>query len=142
MADLLFEHDTCSRCGGTGHYSYNQMTGTRCFKCNGKGQTLTKRGDAAQTFLNGLRTKLYKDVQVGDTVYVNGIGGFSAGSWLVITSVKEEGEHIMLQGEGHGLGGYLNSTLRIKETPEQHTANIAAALAYQERLTKAGKERK
>lgn len=26
---------TCSRCGGTGHYSYNQMYGTTCFKCNG-----------------------------------------------------------------------------------------------------------
>lgn len=25
----------CSRCGGTGHYSFNQMDGTRCFKCRG-----------------------------------------------------------------------------------------------------------
>ncbi|GHV06463.1 hypothetical protein FACS1894217_05190 [Clostridia bacterium] len=27
---------TCSRCGGSGHYSYNQIDGTRCFKCGGK----------------------------------------------------------------------------------------------------------
>ncbi len=26
---------TCPRCGGTGHYSYNQIDGTRCFKCSG-----------------------------------------------------------------------------------------------------------
>lgn len=26
----------CNRCGGSGHYSYNQMTGTICFGCNGK----------------------------------------------------------------------------------------------------------
>lgn len=25
----------CPRCGATGHYSYNPMDGTRCFKCNG-----------------------------------------------------------------------------------------------------------
>lgn len=25
----------CSRCCGTGHYSYNQLSGTRCFKCGG-----------------------------------------------------------------------------------------------------------
>jgi hypothetical protein len=25
----------CSRCGGSGHYSFNQVTGTTCFKCNG-----------------------------------------------------------------------------------------------------------
>lgn len=27
---------TCPRCGGTGHYSYNQRDGTKCFKCWGK----------------------------------------------------------------------------------------------------------
>lgn len=26
---------TCTRCGGTGSYSYNQRDGTKCFKCNG-----------------------------------------------------------------------------------------------------------
>lgn len=25
----------CSRCNGTGHYSYNAISGTTCFKCNG-----------------------------------------------------------------------------------------------------------
>ena len=29
----------CPRCGGSGHYSYNQMDGTRCYGCNGKGIT-------------------------------------------------------------------------------------------------------
>ncbi len=28
----------CSRCGGTGNYSYNQVYGTTCFKCNGSGK--------------------------------------------------------------------------------------------------------
>lgn len=32
----------CSRCGGDGHYSYNQITGTRCFGCNGSGRQLVR----------------------------------------------------------------------------------------------------
>lgn len=27
----------CPRCGGSGNYSYNQMDGTRCYGCNGRG---------------------------------------------------------------------------------------------------------
>lgn len=33
---------TCSRCCGTGNYSYNQRDGTRCFKCNGLKYVLPK----------------------------------------------------------------------------------------------------
>lgn len=28
----------CSRCGGSGHYAYNPMDGTRCFRCGGSGE--------------------------------------------------------------------------------------------------------
>lgn len=33
---------TCGRCGGSGHYSYNPINGTKCFGCNGHGVTLPK----------------------------------------------------------------------------------------------------
>ena len=33
---------TCPRCGGSGHYSYNQMDGTRCYGCNGTGTVIQK----------------------------------------------------------------------------------------------------
>lgn len=29
--------DLCSRCGGSGQYSFNPLDGTRCFGCNGRG---------------------------------------------------------------------------------------------------------
>src|SRR5207249_1748734 len=45
---LFFESETCSRCGGSGHYSYCQRYGTTCFKCGGRTTVLTKRGEAAQ----------------------------------------------------------------------------------------------
>lgn len=30
----------CPRCSGSGHYSYNQMDGTRCYRCNGSGTAI------------------------------------------------------------------------------------------------------
>ena len=33
---------TCPRCGGSGHYSYNQVDGTRCYGCNGSGVSIQK----------------------------------------------------------------------------------------------------
>ena len=38
--------ETCSRCGGSGHYSFNPIDGTRCFKCAGKGNLVptSKKG--------------------------------------------------------------------------------------------------
>lgn len=32
----------CSRCGGTGNYSWNQRDGSRCFGCGGSGYTLPR----------------------------------------------------------------------------------------------------
>lgn len=34
---------TCSRCGGSGHYSYCERYGTSCFKCEGNKMTLPRR---------------------------------------------------------------------------------------------------
>ena len=33
---------TCSRCNGTGSYSFNLMHGTKCYGCNGSGKQYTK----------------------------------------------------------------------------------------------------
>lgn len=33
---------TCSRCGGSGRFSHNQIDGDRCYGCNGKGETLPR----------------------------------------------------------------------------------------------------
>ena len=30
----------CPRCGGSGHYAYNPMDGTRCFRCGGSGKEI------------------------------------------------------------------------------------------------------
>lgn len=33
---------TCSRCNGTGRFSFNLIHGTRCYGCNGTGKQKTK----------------------------------------------------------------------------------------------------
>lgn len=33
---------TCSRCGGSGRYSFNLIHGTRCYGCGGTGKQKTK----------------------------------------------------------------------------------------------------
>lgn len=38
-----FPVETCSRCDGSGQYSYNQRDGKRCFKCAGNGYNLAAR---------------------------------------------------------------------------------------------------
>src|SRR5687768_50193 len=40
---IKYDTEECTRCGGTGHYSFNQITGTRCFKCQGRTTQLTRQ---------------------------------------------------------------------------------------------------
>jgi hypothetical protein len=49
---IVFEMETCSRCGGTGRYSYNPFHGDVCFKCRGRKRTFTRNGAAARKAYN------------------------------------------------------------------------------------------
>jgi len=77
---IRYDTETCSRCGGSGHYSYNQRTGTICFKCGGAGTQLTRAGAKARTAVNGfkeghatLRVRL--DLLPGDFILVRAESG-------------------------------------------------------------------
>jgi len=37
IKDNLIENNTCSRCNGSGHYSWNQIDGSTCYGCRGTG---------------------------------------------------------------------------------------------------------
>jgi hypothetical protein len=45
---IQFEKTTCTRCQGSGHYSYHPDHGTRCFGCSGSGERLSKQGQEAK----------------------------------------------------------------------------------------------
>lgn len=63
-----FERETCTRCGGSGKYSYCHQYADRCFKCRGSGVTLTKRGAVAKAYFEDLCTVLVSEVTVGDGI--------------------------------------------------------------------------
>lgn len=152
MTKPLFECDTCSRCGGSGNYSYNQINGTRCFGCNGSGHKLTKRGAAAQKFLDDLRSKPYEEVKVGDLIRVNmSIMGtkyvFKTVLSVVIMPLQDMGYisetdrtkmGVRIGVEGLDMIVFPGSPCRMGFSAEEKKAQQELALAYQETLTKAG----
>ena len=128
-----FESEECSRCHGTGKHSRCQMYGDTCFRCAGKGRTLTARGEAAQAHLRTLRSKRLDAIQPGDVVYHRG-GGPIAASWETV-------------GEGWvaarlSSGWKADEMIRVRQSREQSIATWDAALAYQATLTKAGTVRR
>lgn len=64
-----FPIDTCTRCLGSGHYSYNQVHGTRCFGCGGTGVQVVKKAKPAfvafHTNAQNLKRTLTRDLVVG-----------------------------------------------------------------------------
>lgn len=142
---FLLENVTCSRCGGSGHYSYCQMYGTTCFKCAGAGVTLTKRGAAAQAWLNAQKRKPGAEVKVGETIMVEGIPGFSPSYWAKVTEVAE-GCNITVVGIKNGqsmvLNGWGEQSVRVAQSKERLAELRAEALAFQANLTQAGTVRK
>lgn len=160
------ETETCSRCGGTGQYSYCQRYGTKCFKCAGQKVTLTKRGAAAAAWLEELRSVPAGEVKVGDLIRFEYFAGESmsyffaavesieAPNYKVQNKITGEFEtpagvilltgSRMKWGKAEKIGAHYQVTRKIRKgwTGPEKAAQFAAALAYQATLTKAGTPRK
>ena len=156
---LLLENTTCGRCGGTGRMPFMVANGV-CFKCTGWGAVLTKRGRAAQAFLNALRLRRLDEFAVGDTYLSQ---GFNAGSyvepdrWIKIDRIESgmsshtvNGQHVFCitlhgadvkRGDRSSFSGAPDATLRKAFTAEERREQAQMALEYQATLTKAGKPR-
>jgi hypothetical protein len=153
---FIFEEQCCTRCGGGGKYSFNLMYGDVCFKCNGKGRTLTKRGQAAQEYYRNLCSVKARDLKVGDVVMVEFMGmSFKS----AIEEIKTEPSNHIVQINGitqepkdyttfmckrkeekYHQGKFADSLVRVYR--DDNSERIAQALAYQETLLKTGKEPK
>lgn len=149
-----FETETCTRCGGSGHYSYCQMYGTTCFKCRGKGKTYSKRGESALAYARELRTVPASDIQVGWLIWQSdpAFGQFKA-AWYEVESIGEDINR-WTDAEGN-IHPYLaiatrvmthcmpsNSAIQAIPTKDRLVEVKALALAYQDTLTKQGKPMK
>jgi|SRR5688572_8008760 len=144
-----FETTVCTRCRGTGNYSYCTMYGTTCFKCGGAGHYITKRGQAAHNWMMKKREIRMGDVVVGQRVYIRGVGRFNvvaAGfcqSWATNNITGERRQ--MYEIRGAKIGGYVatvDAIIHIVPSPEVAAEQIAEAVAYQATLTKSGAPRK
>lgn len=153
--EMRLEREVCNRCGGTGSYSYCQMHGTRCFKCSGKKEVLTKRGEAAAAYLRTLRSRKLSDLRPGDRIKVN-FGGGSV--WTTVVQVRpgnvDTDGGVVVDGKIVAFGLVLETEasrfLGVKEdslyevalSKEEQLETLRQAIAYQDSLTKAGKPRK
>lgn len=149
-AKPTFEHETCSRCCGSGEYSFNLMHGSRCYGCAGTGYKLTKRGQAAQQFLNEMRKIPMENFRVDDLIRFDG----SSSKFEKILSIeflngeqagyvgKPDLKCVCIKTDGLGMIGFVGTKYTKGFTAEQKQQQVAAALEYQETLTKTGKQRK
>lgn len=156
-----FETTTCSRCAGTGTYSWTRDWGNTCFKCGfkprvpGRGEVRTARGQQASDFLGEILSRPLTEVRVGDLYlyrHLSGVRKFHRVLAIEETTVRwakngvwrdDPALRITLSGKV-AVTSYLSSeeTVRIGVTQAHKQAAIALALRYQECLTKTGKERK
>jgi len=148
-AKSTFESCTCSRCGGSGKFSFNQMDGDRCYGCCGTGWVLTKRGKAASMFYKNSLEKSVSDLVVGDQV-MDYIGVSGPKVWCTVSDITPDtlnaGRVILtLTRKGREVCStsvFATSVMSSIKSEAERVQKLNAALAYQETLTKTGTVRK
>jgi hypothetical protein len=159
------ERETCSRCGGSGHYSYCQRFGTTCFKCSGRKEVYTKKGAAALAYLKSLRSRPASEVKVGDQIKVTGVtmSGMVFDQWMLVREIApavQEGSSLkdgimvpyrieMIRFDGINKSRQAavaqvkpDTMVEVLLPKEEQTETLRLALAYQDTLTKSGTPRK
>jgi hypothetical protein len=144
-----FETETCSRCGGCGEYSHCEMYGKTCFKCHGKGRTLTKRAAVAVAWASqqnlipaatvevGMRVKA-----LGVTITVRTIEPGCQSKSMVNGVWIDNPQHLSFRGVEHGFQVQPDTMVQVIRSHEDQIAQRLAAIEYQNSLTKAGTPRK
>lgn len=144
----VFETGFCTRCGGSGRYSYNQIDGDRCYGCYGTGLRLTARGKAARARYNESLRKPIADLRPGMLVW-DDTHGYKP-CWLPILAIQTsksclvapDGSRVPfteIRTKRSGLHMHPAGTVRAVASDEERQALIAAALEYQSTLSKSGK---
>lgn len=134
----IFESETCTRCGGTGKFSWCRQHRDTCFKCGGQGKVLTKRGLATREYWKSIRVVKFPDVEIGMMVKCGNCTPF----FKVETIRPDPLNAGMFMVEGRDkyekLTGAIchdNGEFTLPSKPE----HVTLSLQYQAKLTKAGK---
>jgi hypothetical protein len=149
-----FETVTCSRCGGSGTYSWTRDWGSTCFKCGtkphvpGRGEHLSARGIAASRFVTETLSRPAGDLVAGDVFRYRDL---NRSRFVRVTAVQAprcpltmepDTDRVTLRFDGGSYTLACSSPLRVATTKERKNAVLDLALRYQALLTKAGAERK
>lgn len=139
------ERETCSRCGGSGRYSWCQRFGSVCFGCAGKGVVLTKRGHAAMAYLTELLSVPAGSLRVGDSYRATSItmGCEPFSYWAKVTEVTVDGDrvHLISTSRYGGLDEVRLASEKVRkaETTEEKKVALEKAVAFQGTLAASGK---
>jgi len=155
---FLFETKSCSRCGGSGRYSFNLMNGDRCCGCGGTGLQHTKRGSAARAFFHKSLEKPLSEVKVGDYILFDTSMFGGPERWCKVEAIEAGQSPYIINGgrdesiryslklsrKGKEVCGWsglaLDHMLKSVKNDEELNARKAAAIAYQGTLSeKTGK---
>lgn len=146
MTIPILETQPCSRCGGSGEYSYCQMYGRMCFKCSGNGRQLTKRGRVVAAWIKEQRSIPAGQVHAGQRVIVEDFFKGKTVTFTVTGTVRDMEEErngyiptISLHSQ-YGAHFGLDCTIKVLKviTPELRER----ARTYRDSLTLQGKPRK
>ncbi len=89
MTTIKYEKKECTRCGGSGSYSFNLRHGTMCYGCSGSGEQLTTNGKRAMKRMKEFKAENYSrlasDVEVGSFINEND------GCYRKVLSVTDQG---------------------------------------------------
>ena len=135
------EHITCTRCNGSGKFSFNAVHGDMCYGCKGTGYNLTKRGEAALAYLLSLRKVNADQIVVGDLVQV--VDMFT--TYFVRVNAIQLTDMGLIQmtclhnGDTLRLVRSATESIRKGWSGAEKAAQLAKAVEYQATLTKAGK---
>lgn len=163
MKNLTFENTPCHRCSATGNVGYGPYGGM-CFRCDGAGATLTKRGRMAQVYFQDLASSPVSELRVGQAFNTVGVseGGSTTFTHFVrivaistsirkwrdnVAGVDHETPVVVLHAQARNGSECAYETtpesiVRVAQTAEVKGYMIAQALDYQASLTTTGKPRK
>ncbi|MGK2898576.1 MAG: hypothetical protein ACSLE9_07795 [Burkholderiaceae bacterium] len=95
-----YPRKSCTRCGGIGRYSYNQLDGERCYGCGGTGRQLASRKVEAiaaeyETWARRQKRPTWADVQVGDRVVADfGSSKVAGVPFVEVTALERHADEV------------------------------------------------
>jgi sarcosine oxidase delta subunit len=123
-----FPIQTCRRCEGTGHYSFNARMGTVCFNCLGKKTTVApyakKAFTAFQTYVHDRKKVAAQNLEVGDLIAHNNV-------WCKVVNVNVTDEVLgrtMAGGEVTSTYFRVLLTVTYKDVEETFKINGGAVM--------------